>query len=462
MKNYLYRHLKLLQQQKVALVAAILFIIFFLLFSNYNPYSIFGLGITIFIALRLIIIMDETIPVIEIMLLIAASQWIIGPFIDYQTKVDHYKMHMYVSEQRYMEITIPLFLVFTISLLQFRKFITIDKDALKNILQKYKMLPYYILGIGFSVRFIESALPPSLAFIGFLAVNSSLVGLGLMYFTKTTWLNKWIITGVVFSPLLYQTISSAMFHTLIIWGVFTFVFINLARKIPFSNKILILGVSVFFLFTLQVVKKDYREIISSGSFNGNKLELFVGLLFNGSSNTHKVKSTDEETEQSNVNARLNQGWIISKIYARIPSKADFIGGQTITEAIEATLLPRFLFPDKKIGGGGKATFEILTGFTLLTTTAMGASLMGEFYGNYGFYGGMLAFLLWGRVLNLVVFMFQKYQKASPIIVFFLPIVFFQVIKAETDLTTVLNHLVKSIIFVLMFMFFIKKVINIKA
>ena len=75
---------------------------------------------------------------------------------------------------------------------------------------------------------------------------------------------------------------------------------------------------------------------------------------------------------------------------------------------------------------------------------------------------MFAFLIWGRVLNFVVFMFQKYQKASPIIVFFLPIVFFQVIKAETDLTTVLNHLVKSIIFVLMFMFFIKKVINIKA
>lgn len=461
MKNYLYRHIELLEQQKIALGLAILFIISYLLFSNYNTYSVVGIGLSIFIALRLIIIMNETIPVIEIMLLIATSQWIIGPFIDYQTKVDHYKMHMYVSEMKYMETTVPLFLIFTISVLQFRKFVVIDRNKLEILLSNYKFLPFYIIGIGFSIRFIESFLPPSLAFIGFLAINSSLVGLGLLYFTKTSWLNKWVITGLVFLPLIFQSINTGMFHTIIIWGIFTFSFINLAKKIKFLNKIIILSFSILLLFTLQAVKKDYRKTINTPSFSGNKIELLVNLFLDNPTGYKKQKEVDTETQQSDVNSRLNQGWIISKIYDRIPSKVDYIGGETIMNAIYVSLIPRILAPNKK-GGGGKDTFERLTGLTLLKTTAMGASLMGEFYGNYGFYGGMLCFLIWGKLLNFVVFMFQKMQKASPIIVFFLPIIFFQVIKAETDLTTVLNHLVKSIIFVALFMFFIKRILNIKV
>jgi hypothetical protein len=463
MKSILNTQLKLLGQQQIAIIFSFSLVVLISIFSSYNLYSVFGIGLTIFIALRLMIVMDETIPVIEIMLLISASQWIIGPFIDYQTKVNHYKMHMYVSEQRYMELTIPLFFVFFIASIQFSKFITIDREAIKKFLEEHKALPIYIILVGFISQLINPFLPSSLAFIGFLAINSSLIGLGLFYFTQTSKLNKFLITGVVFLPILFQTISSGMFHILIIWGIFTFIFVNLTKRITFLNKVIIISFSIFFLFTLQSVKKDYREIIYDTSFNGNKLELFVNLLMgDNSAIKNSQKRENEDVKENNVNVRLNQGWIISKIYDRIPEKKDFIGGETIIEAIEATLLPRFLFPDKKTGGGGKATFEKLTGFTLLDTTAMGASLMGEFYGNFGFYGGLLAFLIWGRILNFVVMIFQKIQKTSPIIVFWLPIVFFQVIKAETDLTTVLNHLVKSIIFVTLFMFFIKKLLPSKV
>ncbi|MDG1475589.1 MAG: O-antigen polysaccharide polymerase Wzy, partial [Vicingaceae bacterium] len=350
---------------------------------------------------------------------------------------------------------------FTFATLQFSKFVVIDREAIQNLLNKYSALPYYIIGLGIFIRIIESFLPPSLAFIGFLTINSSLIGLGLLYFSKTSWLNKWIVTIIVFLPLIFQSINTGMFHTIIIWGVFCFSFINLAKRIKFRNKILILSFSISLLFTLQSVKKDYRETIYSSSFKGNKLELFIDLFLGKATTDNQFKKEiDTETEQSNINARLNQGWIISKIYNRIPEKKDFIGGETIMDAISVSLVPRILAPNKK-GGGGRATFEKLTGFTLMKNTAMGVSLLGEFYGNFGFYGAMLCFLIWGKLLNFVVRVFQRNQKNSAIIVFFLPIVFFQVIKAESDLTTVLNHLVKSIIFVTLFIFFMRKVMNIR-
>src|SRR5690606_20100264 len=101
--------------------------------------------------------------------------------------------------------------------------------------------------------------------------------------------------------------------------------------------------------------------------------------------------------------------------------------------------------------------ELLTGIYLLDNTAMGASLMGEFYGNFGFSGALISFLIWGILLKLLVSYIVKRQQIYPILTFCLPIIFFQVIKAETDLTTVLNHLVKSLVFILIMIYFIKKV-----
>jgi hypothetical protein len=427
---------------------ALLITLFLFVFTSNDIYSILGIGITIYIALRLIIMMDYTIPIIETMLLIAASQWIIGPYIDYQTATTHYKMHMYVSEEEYMKITIPLFYAFTFSSLVFRNFAIINIDQLKTILNKNKFIPIYIIGISFLFRLAGPILPSSLNFVLFLAVNSSLVGVGLYLLVDTSLKNKLFISIIAISPIIFHAINSGMFHVLIIWGLFIFIFTNLSFKFNLYQKISILLVSILLLTTLQFVKGSYREIIYDKSFKGNKTELFFELLFS-SENSSELQ---EDKSINDVNIRLNQGWIISKIYERIPEKVPFLGGETIMDAIEATLLPRFLFPNKKKGGGGRDTFVKITNIQIKRTTAMGVSLMGEFYGNFGFWGGMFAFFIWGKLVYLVVFIINNSKKISPIYIFWLPIIFFQVIKAETDLTSVLNHLVKSIIFVGTFMY----------
>ena len=56
---------------------------------------------------------------------------------------------------------------------------------LKEILNKNKALPLYIIGVGIMFRIASPIIPPSLAFISFLAINSSLVGIGLYMLIDT-------------------------------------------------------------------------------------------------------------------------------------------------------------------------------------------------------------------------------------------------------------------------------------
>jgi O-antigen polysaccharide polymerase Wzy len=444
------------EKLNISLILSILTTLALYLFSSYLTYSILGIGISIYIALRLIVLMDYTIPIIEIMLFIAALQWIIGPIIDYNNTSTHYKMYMYVDELTYMEITIPLFFSFMITSISIFKHNILNIDNLKEYLSLNKMLPFYILAISFVAKLLTPFIPPSLAFITFLTSITSIVGLGAIYFTRFALKIKIITTTIVILLSLYEAIIGGLFHNFIIISLLIFIIININIKLSLIKKITLIILSIALLSILQLIKGDYREIIYDKSFKGNKIELFLDLILNN----EKIETLNEDDEQNNVNTRLNQGWIISKIYERIPEKKDFFHGETIIDAINIALVPRFLSPNKR-GGGGKYTFEKLTGFTLLKGTAMGVSLLGEFYANFGVLGAFISFFIWGLILKLIVAYIYNLQKLYPIIILFLPVIFFQVIKAETDLTTVLNHLVKSLIFVFLFISFIKKTSNTK-
>ncbi len=103
--------------------------------------------------------------------------------------------------------------------------------------------------------------------------------------------------------------------------------------------------------------------------------------------------------------------------------------------------------ETKVAGGGRLTYEKLTGFHLAPGTSMGTGILGEAYGNFGVEGTYLFMLLWGTFLGIFIRFIFKRSNFIYSLPLWLPIIFLQVIKAETDLFTVLNHLVKSTIFV---------------
>ena len=64
--------------------------------------------------------------------------------------------------------------------------------------------------------------------------------------------------------------------------------------------------------------------------------------------------------------------------------------------------------------------------------------------------------LWGLFLSLGFNKLVSYGKKQPLIYVFIPLIFLQVVKAETELLVVLNHFLKSLILVFGLLWIFKK------
>ena len=143
-----------------------------------------------------------------------------------------------------------------------------------------------------------------------------------------------------------------------------------------------------------------------------------------------------------------------------PKYEPFAKGETIKEALKGSLLPRVLFPEK-IKAGGRTYFERFTGKPISEDTSMGLSLLGEAYANYGIFGGAFFMFLIGFFYNFFLLQIYRIAKKHPSLIFFIPLIFLQVIKAETDFSVILNHLIKASIAVWILYWGLKRFLRIK-
>jgi hypothetical protein len=404
--------------------------------------SVFGVGLTAVVAWLFISRLGKTIPIMELMLLIAGLQWIVGAVIEYKNPLNHFKYYMYVPEQEYMNYVVPAYGIFVIVILfRLKKapWLQIDIESLKSF-KKYGV-QIFLLGVFFDL--ISGFLPGAIGFFAYLVGNFKFAGAIILFFSEDAKLKRLFYFSLVY--LFLRALQGGMFHDLVLWSVFFFMFWALKRQPSKTQIVMTIAIGLFAVATLQTVKAAYRDKVWKG-YGGNKLELFTDLfleavLSSGESNE------DYDVEESNV--RLNQGWIISAILDEIPRRVNYLKGETISDAILASIFPRFLNPNKK-KAGGKENFEKFTGLELGEKTSMGISIVGEAYGNFGVFGGVLFMGLWGLVLVWYWDFLLKKSRYNLLLIAFLPLIFLQVVKAETELAVVLNHLVKASIVVFLF------------
>lgn len=411
-------------------------------------WSIVGIFLVVFISWKFISGLGKRLPILELLMLIAGLQWIIGPYISYGQDNSHYKYYMYVDQSTYMSYIVPGFLVFCLPLFFILRSY---KDISEINFLKYQPYSKTLLFIGVAADMLGSFAPGSVAFFLFLVAQFKFIGAILLYFSPKK-SDQYFFYGALLY-LFANSLAKALFHDLLLWGVFMFMYWCLKNKPTMIKKMAIIFVGIIFAIGIQSVKGVFRKNVWQG-YSGNKLELFVSLLDDRISGGY----FEEEDSTEELNVRLNQGWIISAIMYYTPSFQEYAGGDTIKEAIFSSILPRFLNPNKKLAGG-QENFEKYTGLPLGDNTSMGMSIIGESYANFGVINGIVFMIVWGVFLAWYWNNLMKVALKYPLVLFFLPVLFLQVVKAETELVVVLNHLFKASIVVALFFWAARKYLN---
>lgn len=418
------------------------FAYFYFTSSTNTVYYHIGIGLLFYYLFSFVLNLGASLPIKDLMSLICLLQWIAAPVWVWNNYNDSPINYMPIEELPYMKVVFPCTLAYLIGLnitgvkLFEQRNITAIAHLFENK-ETYFEFGKKLVIIGVVVSLGFPLIPESLFYFGLLLSNLKLVG--AMYIMLSTNKHKWYW---VIGCISFQSVGGfvdAVFHDLIIWMGYIFIIFFLVYKFSFRAKVTMFVTSLFLLFILQSVKFEYRQkTFEQGSEGAQYMsDLFLDRL----ANPDKILNSEN---YENVVARLNQGRIIGFILNNIPSNQNFLQGESITLAIEA-LVPRFLFPNKRVIAGGFDKFALFTGRNLPKGTSMDISLVGEAYGNFGTVGGMVFLLLTGIGFSWSISKFLSYSNRFPSIVLWVPFVFFHIIKAESDFGSVINQIFKSFI-----------------
>lgn len=449
-----------LTYRSLGLIATgILIFAWFDLFTGLYYVSTLGLVLSFGVVIKFVQDLGKRIEVRDLIAFLALLQWIVGPVMAYNILPYDELYYMAVDEETYMNYVVPACAALVLGLYfpfsDERIINDEDIQKIKDFISDKQYLGYLIAAIGLAAGFAGKFLPKSLSFLFFLLSGMQFVGVYIILFTKSKL--KWAAFAAVMGLVIFQAVLMGMFGELVLWMMFSLLVVAFVLKIPMPGKIAILSFGFVLVMVIQSTKEEYRMATWYSDSDLSNQEIYKNVIMSRLENPSVLFET---SAMQNIGARLNQGWIIARIIEHMPEKYPFVKGETIETAIYAGLLPRVLAPTKA-KAGGRANFERFTGTELPETTSMDISLVGEGYANYGKVGGIVFLFFIGVFYNLIIIKIIALSKTYPTLILWLPILFFQVIKAETDFATVFNHFTKAALVAFIVFFGMTKILKLK-
>lgn len=378
--------------------------------------------------------LDDGVPLLELTSLFAVLQWLAGPLLSYTSGATIDRYAMYVTEETYFRFTIPATAFYVASILFVGASVR-QKNLLLDVDRRRFATIGFLLNIGATVSMLAaSQVSGSLAFL--MHLLSQMRYVGAIYFLLSRHQLRYVFAAASCIPLVSSSLGAGMFHDLVLWMSIIFCFWFAQKKRAIGFKFLMLGVASIVLFTIQVIKQEYREQLRQGQ-DPSIMELAMTYLTPGG------RAWETEVLSLAI-TRLNQGWIISAVMSNVPENEPFAEGETVKEAVLGSLVPRFLW-ENKVTAGGRENFRRFTGLDILDTTSMGISPLGEAYANFGDTGGILFMTVTGAIFALFSRLTLRFCLNHPTFLFWIPLIFYQAIKAETELSVVMNQLTKGAI-----------------
>lgn len=367
-------------------------------------------------------------------------QFFVGPSFAYNglDEYQYFKYQMQIPESEYFAYVLPAVVFFIIGLhISAGKYKgeIVDRKGIEIFVEKNPVLPYVFIGLGFFASILSGFFASELAFVFYLLGSFKFIGLFLLVLGSKQ-IKVWPMV-IVIGSIISSSLGSGMFHDLLTWLIFCAAVFGIKYKFDF--KIKLIGLSAFLLIaiTIQILKTSYREATGREGLEAGA-KTFTNLY-------------EEKQEEGGVftfnslalaNVRINQGFIITNIMETVPEKVPFENGKEMGKILEAAIMPRILAPNK-LRAGDRTIFVKYSGIPVAPGTSMGLSSIGDAYINYGVFGGVVFMFLLGFVYSEVLKVFQKQSVTYPVLILFVPLVFYYPIRPDCELQTILGHLVKS-------------------
>ena len=375
-------------------------------------------------------------PLLQVAGFIACLQWLLGPLLYYEADYGiEFQKGMYIDSATYFAYAITGTSLFLLRLsagrLQFS-----TKELFKRSNRSRFLSPGLTICIASSAFAILSpSLPSYLTFVVYLISNLCYVGCILLFFYPKR-IGK-ILCFFFLVPTLLGTAQSAMFHDLIIWsGILLSIWFS-SRKRSRHLKVTLAIVAVAAGMTIQGLKSDYRAKV----WSGERYSVIEEISNVWGQQFRRERSSFFE----NIILRINQGWIISAVLDHVPSRVPHAYGDTIEEAVVAALFPRYI-AGSKYQAGDSSYMSRFTDVNVPRNTSMNISLLGEGWVNFGKGGGVVYVgIIALGIASAYSFACRRLGK-NCLFLLLMPQVYFEVLKAETALAEILNHLVKSGVF----------------
>jgi hypothetical protein len=440
--------------------ALLLMTVILFVFTELSFLAISGALLTFYIFINLLTGFGNGIPVHLVISFIAAIQWIIGPILSYYSGINHpfYKMH--VTEDIYFSFIIPGVLLLHLGLLlPLIGLKNVPKDSISKLEESTTTKirgAYYLISIGFLSGIVAVFVPPFLYFFLYLLSNLKYIGAFYIYLSNR---RSHLVLYIVALSLLLDVLASAIFHDLLLWVLFFGFIYTIRNYVSMRKKLLLVITAFFFMMVLQAVKYQYRNIAWSNASLASfaRTELFTSMII---STLQSPGDLFEAKKNELTITRLNQGWIIARVMNYVPNIEPYAGGETINNALTAALLPRFI-AESKATAGGRENMLRFTGIELQEGTSMNISIIGEAYANYGRDSGIMFMFIVGLIYSLVLRFILVRSIHKPTLLLWIPFLFLQVIKAETDFITTLNYLIKASIAMAIIFWTFRKILKVE-
>jgi len=366
-------------------------------------------------------------------------QFFLGPAFAYAglDEYQYFKYQMRIPATDYFSYAMPAVLAFIIGLhITAGKYKgeIVNEGRIKMFVKRNPQLPYFFIALGFFASVLSTYFSSELAFVFYLLGSFKFIGLFLLVLgTKQI---KILPMVIVIGSIIASSFNSGMFHDLLTWIIFTAAVYGIKYRFDFKIKIIGLSVFIFLALTIQLLKGNFRETKPKDDESG--VETFAK-VYEEKRNEGGVFSF-QSLATSNV--RINQGFIITNIMTTVPDIEPFANGDEMYVILEAAIMPRILAPNK-LKAGDRSIFVKYSHIPVAPGTSMGLSSLGDAYINFGVFGGVIFMFFYGLLFSEVLNAFYRNSFQYPVLILFVPLVFYYPIRPDCELQTILGHLFKS-------------------